>query len=72
VVASRDMATDGQLTRDAAACMLGISVRQLDRYGDEGLLTKYSNGSNRVRYCRQQVETLRRRRDQFVPAREAC
>jgi DNA-binding transcriptional MerR regulator len=52
--------------------MLGISVRQLDRYGDEGLLTKHSNGSNRVRYCQQQVEALRHRRDQFVPVREAC
>lgn len=72
MVASRDMATENLITRDAAACMLGISVRQLDRYGDEGLLTKHSNGSNRVRYGEQQVQALRRRRDQFVPVREAC
>lgn len=52
--------------------MLGISIRQLDRYGDEGLLDKHVNGSNRVRYCQHQVEALRRRRDQFVPVREAC
>lgn len=66
------MATDKLITRDAAACMLGISIRQLDRYGDEGLLDKHVNGSNRVRYCQHQVEALRRRRDQFVPVREAC
>lgn len=66
------MATETYITRDAASRMLGISLRQLDRYGDEGLLTKYSNGSNRVRYSERQVEALKRRRDHFVPISEAC
>lgn len=66
------MATDTVITRAEAAGILGVSLRQLDRYGDEGLLTKLGNVSNRVRYCRNQVEALRRRRDQFTPVREAC
>lgn len=66
------MATDTLITRDAAARILDVSLRQLDRYGDEGLLTKLGNGSNRVRYIQQQVEALRQRRDHFVPISEAC
>lgn len=66
------MATDTVITRAEAAGILGVSLRQLDRYGDEGLLTKLGNVSNRVRYCRNQVEALRRRRAQFTPVREAC
>jgi DNA-binding transcriptional MerR regulator len=60
------------ITKEEAASLLGVTPRQVHRYSDNGLLTKFANSSGHVRYCRRQVEAFRRRRDQFVPVKEAC
>jgi DNA-binding transcriptional MerR regulator len=72
VLASRPMGADEYITKEEAAGLLCVTTRQILRYVDDGLLTKFANSSGHVRYCRRQVEDFRRRRDQFVPVREAC
>lgn len=72
VVASRLMGADEYITKEQAAGLLCVTTRQILRYVDDGLLTKFANSSGHVRYCRRQVEDFRRRRDQFVPVRKAC
>lgn len=65
------MEADEYLTRDQAAALLGVGLRQLYQYADDGLVTKYVNASGHVRFRRAEILAFKRRRASFVPARKA-
>jgi hypothetical protein len=49
---------DSVVTKRTAANMLDVSVRQVERYIEQGLLTKMVRGANRVVVMRSEVEAL--------------
>jgi hypothetical protein len=49
---------DSVVTKRTAATMLDVSVRQVERYIEQGLLTKMVRGANRVVVMRSEVEAL--------------
>jgi len=49
---------DSVVTKRTAANMLDVSVRQVERYIEQGLLTKMVRGANRVVLMRREVEAL--------------
>ena len=49
---------DSVVTKRTAANMLDVSVRQVERYIEQGLLTKMVRGANRVVVMRREVEAL--------------
>lgn len=57
------------ITRTEAAELLGLSVRQVERYIEQGKLTKYKRGSYYVRLKREDVETFKQQLTEIVVAK---
>lgn len=55
------------ITRTEAAELLGLSVRQVERYMEAGRLTKYKRGDYWVRLERAEVEAFKKQSTEIVP-----